>query len=257
MALKFILEEKPTDHADLYKEEGGKWILDVEGAEPASRVAEFRTNNITLQKKVTDLERRFKDVDPEKYAELLTRETELMTGEVYKKEGLEKALEAKTAAMRTAHQKSLDELNATRVQLESRLAELLIDGELAKAGAKMGVRAESLPLLSLEASRIFRVVDGNVTAFAEDGKTTRFGPTGAVYAISDYLNEQAKARPFLFADSSGSGNAGGGKQGGSGDSGENPWKQGQFNRTKQHEILSKDPAAARRLMAAAGVPVPK
>ena len=54
--------DSPADVAAHYVERDGAWCLD---SEPDKRVDEFRTNNIALQKQVTDLLQRFDGIDPD------------------------------------------------------------------------------------------------------------------------------------------------------------------------------------------------
>src|SRR5689334_10642220 len=88
MALKFryrTKEEVPAEQSSLYFERDGAWVLDAEGAVEKSKLDEFRTNNVALQKQLTELQRQFEGVDPGKVTELLEAQRKLQEGELLKK----------------------------------------------------------------------------------------------------------------------------------------------------------------------------
>ena len=58
MALKFKYksrDEIPAEHAALYVERDGAFVLEAEGAVDKSRVDEFRAHNLALKKQLADL----------------------------------------------------------------------------------------------------------------------------------------------------------------------------------------------------------
>ncbi len=68
MALKFKFKSKdeiPAEHLNLYVERDGAFVLDAEGAVEKAKLDEFRTNNVNLQKQLTDLSKRFEGIEPE------------------------------------------------------------------------------------------------------------------------------------------------------------------------------------------------
>lgn len=70
--------EIPEGLTDHYKEKDGMWALD--GYVSQSKIDEFRSNNRTLAKDKEALQSqllKFKDIDPEKYAEAVTKLQEL------------------------------------------------------------------------------------------------------------------------------------------------------------------------------------
>jgi hypothetical protein len=91
----------------------------------------------------------------------------------------------------------------------------------------------------------------------EDGKvTTRDGIEGLPLAMDAkaWLNQHVKTtRAYLWPASQGAG-AGGGN-GGSNYAGANPWAKGKENYTEQARLVKSDPALAKRLSDAAGVPM--
>jgi len=71
-------EEIPEGLRDHYEEKDGAWVL--QGFVPKSKLDEFRTNNRNLAKEKEALQTQllqFKDIDPDKYAEAVTKLQEL------------------------------------------------------------------------------------------------------------------------------------------------------------------------------------
>ena len=81
------IDEVEDPYRPLYAEKDGKFTLDaeIEGLVPASKIDEMRTNNINDRKKFeADLEK-YKDVDLDKYHDLLGREKDLEEGKLVKR----------------------------------------------------------------------------------------------------------------------------------------------------------------------------
>ena len=90
--------------------------------------------------------------------------------------------------------------------------------------------------------------DGNVVAYESDGKTKKFGASGTVLSITEYVNASAKDKDYahLFQSSSGGGSAGGGAAGTKTTG--NPFKIGpSFNLTAQAQIMRDAPTQAAQL----------
>ncbi len=148
-------EAAPEAIRSLLAEEAGKFVLkggdsaEVPGYEPATRVNEFRTNNITLKQEIDALKasaKVFEGLDPVKAREALKRVTELEQGNVDKlpagvKELLQrqadefKALKDQFAAEKTARAQAEDNLAEAALldDLRKHLAPFVADGAVTDA----------------------------------------------------------------------------------------------------------------------------
>lgn len=255
--LKFIFDseaEIPAGQKDLYKETGGKWILQVEGAVPKATLDEFRTNNINLTQERDKLLLKFKDVDPTEYATLKARADELDEGKLIKKDGLEAAVTARVQKMKDALETQIRELTGKYQKATDEMGRLKIDQALIRAGTEAGLRPEAVQDFVNRGRSVFSLdpESGEVIALEPDGKTKKFGATGTVLGIDEYVKTAATDKSFshLFAPSQGGGAPGGGR---AGNTTVNPFKPGPgFNLTQQAAMTRSDPAAAARLKAEAG-----
>ena len=99
MALKFKFASKeqiPAEHAALYVERDGAFVLDAEGAVDKSRVDEFRTNNLALKKQLDDLAAKYEGIDPDAVKTLLADKARLEDEKLIKDGEVEKLVEKRT-----------------------------------------------------------------------------------------------------------------------------------------------------------------
>lgn len=192
MALKFELETLdglPAPLREHYtKTEGGKYHLTVQGDHP--KVAEFRENNITLQKTVDALTKKFEGIDPDAVRtdreRLQAFENEKGTpGRVAE---LEDALAAERAARQTIEQQAA----------KARVRDYLRPKALAS-----GALPNAVEMLVDKGEAHFHVSGDAVVA-----KPNTFSPTrpGEPMTAEDWLATAIHEFPFLFKPSSG-GNA--------------------------------------------------
>jgi hypothetical protein len=253
MAIKYIvdtLEEIPEAVREHYTETGGKWILDCEGAAPQAKVEEFRTNNIALKR---DLEK-FKDVDPDKYKELLQKEEDFEAGNAKTKEEIEAAVEKRVEKLKTESETKIKKLEEDNGGLVTRLTDLQINQAVISTAGALGMQKGADSDIVARAKGVWKLVDGEPVAFDEKGEEI-FGREGKRISMREWAEGLTKSAPHLFDPNAGSGAGGGGGGGGNGDTGVNPWKKETFNLTEQGKIFQADPAKARRLAAAAGATI--
>lgn len=242
--------EIPAALQAFYKEEGGVWVLQCDGAVSKTKVDEFRDKNVQLQRDMEALTTKFKDVDPAKYLELKGKEDELNEGKLIKKEGLEAAVTARVEKMRTEYDTKLKELQGKLDVSMTDLSGLKIDqAVLAEAGG-MGLRKTAHADAVARAKGTFKLVDGVVVALDEKGQKM-FGADGNPLTIKEWSGTLLKGAPHLFEENKGGGAAGGG--GGGGHVGPNPWAKESVNITAQMTLARANPAEATRMAAAAGV----
>lgn len=241
--------EIPAALKAFYKQEGDKWVLQCEGAASAEKVSEFRDRNITLAKEKEALEKKYKDIDPVKYADLVKREGELGDGELIKKSGVDALVEKRTAAMKLEMETKLKEANDKLTTAGNELSTLKIDHAVLEHAGAIGLRGTAKADAVSRARSRFKMVDGEVVALDDKGEKM-YGADGKVLTIKEWSGGLLKEAPHLFEANSGGGSQGGGGAGQH--TGPNPFAPGTFNLTKQMELTRNQPAEAARLQAAAG-----
>jgi len=264
MKYKYLKKEDiPAEVAHLYAEktikgEGGKadstlWVLEVDGAVDVDRLTEFRNNNKELFNENKALKEKYEGIDPEEYRDLKSKADDLRDAKLIKSGDLEKAVENRTKAMREAHAKELLKAQEESGKLTARLTEVEINQAAIAEATKKGLRPTAVQDIMARARSVFKLHEGKVVAFEQDGKTVKYGKDGITpFTISDWIETQVSEAPHLFEASSGGGAGGSGNRNGT-TTGPNPWKADSYNLTQQMIIQKKDPQLANRLAAEAGV----
>lgn len=250
--LKFTIPteaELPADHKSLYVERDGAWYLDVEGVVPKERLEEFRTNNRNLTKENAELKKKIADIDFDDIEDLKAKRKEIEDGHIKGKKA-EEILEQRTKEMKAAHDKALTAEKARAEKAEGDLARLKINDAALSVAMKKGLLPSATEDLTVRAQAVFKLKDGKPTAF--QGEAELYGISGGPLTVEEWVDGLTKNAPHLFKSSTGGG-AGGAGSGGGATGGPNPFSKDGFNLTRQAELLTSDPAAAKRLAAAAGV----
>ncbi len=236
MALKYQYKSKdevPAEHASLYVERDGAFVLDVEGVVARGRLDEFRENNIRLTNEL----KRFDGIDAEKAKELLQKQAELEEHNLIKSGDLGKILENKLAPLRADLERERNEKQRLQGQLES----FTLNQALQAAGAKAGLRPSAVPDLLARAQGVFKVVNGQV-ASNEPGVT-----------LDVWLEVLKTEATHLFEQNSGGGAAGNGSGGaGLANGKKNPFCRKTWNLTEQSKITRENPRLAAQLRSEAG-----
>lgn len=190
MALAFELNEAPGAELEtFYKPVDGKWVLDVEGVVPESKLkdtetklTEFRNNNVALKQQL------------EKVTQTSLKGTPASEIDV------ESALEQRTVEMRTNYNTKITELETRAQQLSSDLERVVLSDSVKEAALKYGVHDSALPDVLNRAREAFTVKDG--VAVSKTNALDKEGKPMSVHAWAQSLAENA---PHLFAQSRGSG----------------------------------------------------
>jgi hypothetical protein len=248
MSLKFRYPSKeqiPTEHAALYVERDGSFVLDVEGAVARERLDEFRTNNINLQNQI----KAFEGIDVEKAKELLQKQKDLEDATLIKSGDLGKIIEKQLSPIKA----ELDKERGRANQLQSQLEAFTLTTSLQAVGAKTGVRATALTDLQARAARVFKVVDGKIVAFDADGQIKPGKDGYTPLTLDEWVEELRSEASHLFESNTGGGAFGNGSGGvGQLNHGRNPWKQETWNLTEQSKLARTNPTLAAQLKKAAG-----
>src|SRR5688572_16813167 len=130
MALKYKIksrEEVPAEHANLYVERDGAFVLDAEGVVDKAKLDEFRNTNIALAKERDELKQRFDGIDPEEVRKLAEEKRKLEEAQQVKAGEVDKVIETRLKTARTEWEKLQNAVTAERDALHGRLTAIQID----------------------------------------------------------------------------------------------------------------------------------
>lgn len=204
------LDGVPEAMHSLYAESNGKFVLQVDGAVPKTRVDEFRNNNLALKRQLDEMNVRFDGVDPEVFRELSSQATKLRDKKLVDSGKFDELMAARVEAMKADHDAKYGALKTERDATKSQLESLLIDGALRDAAMKASVRATAIDDVLLRGRQTFRLADGKATAF--DGDKALYGKDSEPLAVSDWVVGLAERAPHLFEPSNGGNAPKGGSQ---------------------------------------------
>ncbi len=257
MALKFKYakkEEVPAEHAALYVEREGAFVLDAEGVTDKAQVDEFRNNNVAVKKELEEWKRRFDGIDPEEVRQLKAEKQRLEEERQIKAGEAEKVFEGRIKTLKSEFDKQVATLTGERDWLNSRLTAIQIDQGVTTAATKRGLRPTAIPDITARARTVFKLVNGVPRAFESDGQTVRYGRDGvSPMTLEEWVDTQVADAPHLFESNAGGGAAGTPAGGGTGANRtvKNPFRKETWNITEQMRLLKSDPSLAARLKAAA------
>lgn len=231
MALKSVyakLEDIPEAVRALYKQEGEKWVLDLDeditehprtGALKRALERE-REDKKKAAEKAAKLEadfEKYKDIDPEKAAEALAKLQDLEDKKLIDGGKVDELVAQKTERMRKDFETQLakkDELIKQREAelgtANTRLADLQIFSEVEKAALKLGARRTAIDDIKNRARPVFKLVDGKVVAYKPGSEDPLYGKSGDPISIEEWVGSLATDADHLF-EPNGGGGAGGAK----------------------------------------------
>jgi hypothetical protein len=255
MALKFKYankQEVPTEHASLYVERDGGFVLDAEGIVEKAKLEEFRTTNVALMKERDELKKRFEGIEPEEVRKLAAEKQRLEEERQLKAGELDKVFESRVKNLKSDWDKQLSAVTGERDALTSRLTAIQIDQGVITAATKRGLRPTAIPDITARARSVFKLVNGTPQAFEGDGTTLRYGRDGVTpMTLDEWVDGQTSDAPHLFESNAGGGAAGISSGGAGNRSVKNPFRKETWNLTEQMKLQKSDPNLAARLKAAA------
>ena len=255
MGLKFKHASKdqiPAEHAALYVERDGAWVLDADGAVDKSKLDEFRASNVTLMKERDELKQRFAGIDPEEVRKLADDKRKLEEAQQVKAGELDKVIDARLKSARAEWDKLHGVVVGERDALHGRLTAIQIDQAVVMEATKRGLRASAIPDITARARMNFKLVNGVPQAFEADGQTSRVGKDGFTpMTLAEWVDALVSDAPHLFEANAGGGAAGSGSGGAGNRSVKNPFRKETWNLTEQMKLQKTDPQLAARLKAAA------
>lgn len=210
MALPFKiknLEAVAEQFRSLYvKTNDGTYVLEVDGAVDNDKLKEFRDKNIELLKEAE----RYKDLNPEKYAELIELQRKRQEKELIDKGEVDQVIEGRVKTMKTEYETAISTRDASINQMTRQLESLLIDNTVRTAATKTGVRPEAVDDVLLRAKTVFSIKEGKVVALDKEGKVA-YGKDGTTpLGIEEWSSTLKTTAPHLYLDSTGGGSPGGG-----------------------------------------------
>lgn len=202
------IEEIESDEIKaLYKQEGEKFVLEVEGLPDTkglkTALEKERGQVKTLKKDLAA----FKDFDTEKYKDLLNREAELMQHDPAK---VEEMINSRVEQNNKAWQGKYEELSQTLDSKDRRLSDLLVTEELRKVGGELGVaNEEAMSDFVSRGKAIFRL-DGDAVV-PKNGDEVVYGESGVEpLTMREFGKKLSETATHLFKSSAGGGATGGG-----------------------------------------------
>jgi len=211
-------EDIPEQYRADYSEKDGKWVVEVEGMVEKEKLEEFRTNNITLDRRAKELETQlanYTGLDPAEYKRMkgeldaIQNKKMLEAGEVDK-------LAEKLAQERLAPVK--EELSATQAKLKkseevqastfAKLSRFVVDDALRTVALDLKVRKEAIPDLILRGRDLWQYKDDKIVAMDGDRPRLNKDGTGPLDMV-DWGRAVIGIAPHLLEPSQGAGGAGG------------------------------------------------
>ena len=255
MALRFKYASKdqiPAEHAGLYVEREGAFVLDADGVVEKAKLEEFRATNVAILKERDDLKKRFEGIDPDEVRKLAEEKRKLEEAQQVKAGEVEKVIDARLKTARADWDKQHGAVVSERDTLNSRLTAIQIDQAVVNEATKRGLRATAIPDITARARMTFKLVNGVPQAFDADGQTARPGKDGLTpMTLAEWVDALVSDAPHLFEANAGGGAAGSGSGGAGNRSVKNPFRKEGWNLTEQMKLQKSDPALAARLKAAA------
>jgi len=209
------------------KREDGKFVLDVEGMVDKSKLEEFRTNNIEMEKKIkvlTEQAEVYKGIDPAKAKEALEQLQKIQEKKLIDEGNVEQLFAQRTEKMKNefveqiaAKEKVIGELKGQVDKVGSEKNQFILFTELARAidNPEFGFESGVAELLKPQVLKEFQYRDEKVVRVKPDG-TLVYGKNGDAVGLGEFLQEVAKERPYLVKKSAGGGAHNNGNQNGNG-----------------------------------------
>ena len=253
------LNEIPEQYRDLFIERNGQYELSgIEGVKTEADVSRLQTALAKERAEHKTAKERLSvwdGLDPDEVRGQLDRlpELESLAQGKLDDEKINQLVEARlniklgpVERERAKLAEVLKERDATLAEYEAKDRQRMIHEAVRKAATESKVKPEAYDDVLLWADRIFEINEtGSVTAKDNVGCTPGIDP-------SAWFSEIQGKKAYWWPDSQGGGATG--NNSGAGPA--NPWKKDSYNVTEQMKISAADPAAAKRLMQAAGIAPP-
>jgi len=227
--LKLVLdtiEELPEAIQSSYKknDEDGKYYLQVQGLPELQsmqeKVKEFRNNNIEIMKERDNLKmslEKIKNIDPEKYKELLSKEKLFNENKMYDDNAIDELVASRTERMRGDYDNQIKAFQESVSERDSSIGKLT--NELARERIDNQVQKHVLAVANVAQGAMDDVIRYGSTVFTmnEDMKPVALDANGHVIpgkdgasplSIEEWASNLPHEKPYFFTPSEGSGSEG-------------------------------------------------
>lgn len=202
----------------LYKKEGdGNYYLDVEGESEdlkaeKEKVKEFRANNITLQKRIEEFEKKYKGIDPDKVKELEQKFQDIEDKKLLEEGEIDKLVEQKTERMRLDYEAQIEALTKDNEKLstdirglQERLSSEIIDSGITKAISNVGtVRKGAMQDIINRGRQVWKLdEDNNPVARKADGTPLYGKDPKKLLSFEEWAEGLVKDAAYLFEPNEG------------------------------------------------------
>lgn len=212
------LDDLPEEvHGFYRKAADGKFHLEVEeDADTKSKIDEFRLNNIKLKKEKEELEKKLSSVDLDEYEALKKKVQAIDEKKLIDAGKIDEVVNQRTERMRADYQartealeKALKEATAEKETLTSKLAKVLIEGEVMKAVNQFAVpKKDAIDDIMGRAKATWVMENGEPVP--KMGDKLLYGKDGkSLLTFAEYAENLVKTAPHLFDDTKGTGAKGG------------------------------------------------
>lgn len=195
-------EDAPEGLRNALVEADGKYVFEGE------TVAEVRGLRTALQKEreaKAQFERdlaRYKDVDPDRYAQMIAAADEAERDKMRKQGKLDELHQAEIKRLQAAHQAREDEVAREIAARDAVLDKLIVGSVITEKAIAAGARPDAMDLITRLGAETFKR-DGDRAVVRDPSMLNP--KTGKELSIEDWLGDLAASRPYLFGDTKGSG----------------------------------------------------
>lgn len=191
------------------KTEDGKYVLQVEGAVPKTRLDEFRNKNIELMQQMEQ----FKGVDPDKYQNLLELQRKVDESKLVESGKVDEAVEQRVKTLQQEYDEKLNGLQTKYDTTQEKLEKTLLASELTTKAIKAGAHESALDDIQSRARLVYKLVGDDIVPVDDKGQVI-YGKNGTdPMPMSEWLQGLAKNAPHLFKESEGGGSRNSGQGG--------------------------------------------
>lgn len=188
----------------LYKQDGDRYVLQVEGAAPKSKLNEFRENNVNLMKELEGVKSKLNGIDIDAFNDFMKKQQDTHEQQLIKNGKIDELVALRSEAMKTKYEHELQVVNEKFNGVRSKLSNTLIDGELAKVAASSGIKPTAIDDVLLRGKSLFSLTEDG-TVVARQGDQVRYNADNKPYGFKDFVTELQQSAPHLFQESSGGG----------------------------------------------------
>lgn len=220
------LDKVPEAVRTLYvpTEDKKAFRLNVSGLPDVSRLESALESERNISKsykqQAAQLAERYKDVDPEKYREAMSRLEGDEERELLKKGGMDKVIELRTEKMRQKYEADLKaalDAHGKDKQRLTKLEQRALDNHVRAAATKAGIHASAIDDALLRARSKFTLdMEGNAVELGPDGQPIPDASGKKPFTVEQWFEERKKdaAHWFPLGSKGGGGNGDGGAAGG-------------------------------------------